>query len=62
MQNTQAEKDLLNTLDSSTKFLQTILEKGYLSNDPMLLLVLPSQIESNKLTINTYNKDTLKVG
>ena len=59
MENTQAEKDLLNTLDSSTKFLKLILEKGYLNNDKLLLLVLPSQIESNKLTINAYNKDTL---
>jgi len=50
-------KDLSNCLDSSTEFLQKIIDSGLL-DDPkhgVLKMFIITQIESNKMTIRAYS-------
>ena len=60
MENTQSEKDLINCLNSTTKFVQKIIDSGKLDNDGMMKSFLITQVESNEMTIRKYDKNTLK--
>lgn len=54
MENTKAEKDLINCLDGSTNFMRKIIDEGYLDKNDFLKQFIIAQIKCNGLTIQAY--------